>query len=75
MSNQKKILDNKEEVVSTCIDKRTKLEMDHSELAKIVGCSRQVIWRFEKGESFPGIELLFKIFEALKLEIVLKDRK
>lgn len=74
MSNKKKILDNKAEIVNICIDKRTSLDMDHSELAKTVGCSRQVIWRFENGDSWPGIELLFKIFNALGLKITLTEK-
>lgn len=65
------IEENKKDVIQKCIDRRVELGFDQTELANKIGCSRQMIFRFEKNEAWPGIKLLLKILDALELEISL----
>lgn len=44
-------------------------DMTQFELADIVGTSRQLIRRYEAGESFPEMSVLTKIAEALKVPL------
>jgi DNA-binding XRE family transcriptional regulator len=69
-----KIEENKKAIIQICIDRRNEFGIDQTELSEIIGCSRQMIFRFEKNEAWPGIELLYKIFDALGLDVTVSKR-
>lgn len=47
---------------------REKLGINQSELAKKVGVGNTAICNYEKGTSFPNVDFLYKLFEALDVE-------
>lgn len=69
-----KIEENKKTIIQICIDRRNEVGIDQTELSEMIGCSRQMIFRFEKNEAWPGIELLYKIFDALGLDVTVSKR-
>lgn len=44
-------------------------EMTQSELAKLVGVSRQTVVAIEKGQYSPSLELAFKLAKVFELKI------
>jgi DNA-binding XRE family transcriptional regulator len=61
----------KYDLVRTIIERRNQLQISQSRLARIVGTRQPAISRLEKGDSNTTLNTLFKVAEALDLEIAL----
>lgn len=49
-------------------ERRESLNMSRNKLAKLIGVTPSAIGNYENGVSFPKEEILYKIFDALKIE-------
>jgi DNA-binding XRE family transcriptional regulator len=65
----------KYDMIKSLIERRGKLGISQTELAKIVGTKQPAISRLEKGDYNTTLSTLFKVAEALDLEISVKARK
>ena len=65
----------KYDMVRILIEHRSKLGMSQTELAKIIGTKQPAISRLESGDSNTTISTLFRVTEALGLDISLKARR
>lgn len=50
-------------------EERLKLEMSQQQLGELLNISRQSISKWERGESYPGIELLIQLSEIFAITI------
>ena len=50
-------------------EERLKLEMSQQQLGELLNISRQSISKWERGESYPGIELLIQLSEIFDITI------
>jgi len=53
---------------------RKKLNLTNEKMAKMVGVSRDTLWRFFSGDKMVCIDTLTKVLDVLGLEITLKSR-
>jgi len=65
----------KYDMVRMLIVHRSKLGMSQKELAEIIGTKQPAISRLESGDSNTTISTLFRVTEALGLDISLKARR
>lgn len=55
-------------------ERRIQKNINQSELAKQLATSQQQISKYEKAESIPKLEVLWKLLDLLDLEMVVKDK-
>ena len=65
----------KYDMISTLIERRNQLQISQTELASIVGTKQPAISRLEKGDYNTTLSTLFRVANALDLDISLKVRK
>ena len=65
----------KYDMVRILIQRRSKLGMSQTELARRIGARQPAISRLEKGDSNTTLSTLFRVTEALGLDISLKARR
>jgi DNA-binding XRE family transcriptional regulator len=64
----------KYDMISSLIKRRQELRISQAELARIIGTRQPAISRLEKGDYNTTLSTLFKVAEALDLEVTLKNR-
>jgi len=64
----------KYDLVRTIIERRNQLQISQTRLARIIGTRQPAISRLEKGDSNTTLNTLFKVAEALDLDIALSVR-
>jgi len=64
----------KYDLVRTIIERRNQLQISQTRLAQIIGTRQPAISRLEKGDSNTTLNTLFKVAEALDLDIELSIR-
>ena len=64
----------KYDLVRTIIERRNQLQISQTRLAKIIGTRQPAISRLEKGDTNTTLNTLFKVAEALDLDIALSVR-
>jgi DNA-binding XRE family transcriptional regulator len=62
-------------MIKSLIERRGKLGISQTELARIIGTKQPAISRLEKGDYNTTLSTFFKVAEALDLEISIKARK
>ncbi|MCX4275450.1 MAG: helix-turn-helix transcriptional regulator [Candidatus Gastranaerophilales bacterium] len=60
----------KEKICKNIVNYRKKAKMTQVQLSIASGASEDYIYRIEKGKRTPSLERLFKIAEALKVNIL-----
>ena len=65
----------KYDMIRSLIERRSKLGISQAELARIIGTRQPAISRLEKGDYNTTLSTLFKVADALDLEVSLRDRK
>ncbi len=65
----------KYDMVRVLIKRRSKLGLSQTELARIIGTRQPAISRLEKGDYNTTLSTLFRVTEALGLDISLKARR
>lgn len=65
----------KYDMIKSLIERRGKLGISQTELAKIIGTKQPAISRLEKGDYNTTLSTFFKVAEALDLEISVKARR
>jgi DNA-binding XRE family transcriptional regulator len=64
----------KYDLVRAIIERRNQLQISQTRLARIIGTRQPAISRLEKGDSNTTLKTLFKVAEALDLDIALNVR-
>lgn len=64
----------KYDLIRTIIERRNQLQISQTRLARIIGTRQPAISRLEKGDSNTTLNTLFKVAEALDLDIALSIR-
>jgi len=64
----------KYDLVRAIIERRNQLQISQTRLARIIGTRQPAISRLEKGDSNTTLSTLFKVAEALDLDIALNVR-
>ena len=59
----------KYEMIQKLIERRNKLNMSQTQLAKIIGTKQPAISRLERGDYNTTLETLFKVASALDLDL------
>jgi predicted transcriptional regulator len=65
----------KYDMIKSLIERRSKLGISQTELARIIGTKQPAISRLEKGDYNTTLSTFFKVADALDLDISLKARK
>lgn len=65
----------KYDMVRSLIERRSKLGISQTQLAKIIGTKQPAISRLEKGDYNTTLSTFFKVAAALDLEVSIKARK
>ena len=65
----------KYDMIRGLIERRGKLGISQTQLAKIIGTKQPAISRLEKGDSNTTLSTFFKVADVLDLEVSLKTRK
>ena len=65
----------KYDMIRSIIERRTQLQISQTQLAKMVGTQQPAISRLEKGDYNTKISTLFRVADALDLDITLKARR
>ena len=65
----------KYDMIRSLIERRGKLGISQTQLAKIIGTKQPAISRLEKGDYNTTLSTFFKVADALDLDISLKTRK
>jgi DNA-binding XRE family transcriptional regulator len=65
----------KYDMIQSLIERRNQLRISQTQLARIVGTRQPAISRLEKGDYNTTLSTLFKVTNALGLDISLKARK
>ena len=68
------VLKPKYDLIRTIIERRNQLQISQTHLARIVGTRQPAISRLEKGDSNTTLSTLFKVADALDLDISLRVR-
>ena len=63
------------DMIRSIIQRRIQLRMSQAQLAKLVGKQQPAISRLEKGGHNTTISTLFKVADALELDVSLKPRR
>ena len=63
----------KYDIISSIIERRNKLKISQTQLAKIVGTKQPAISRLEKGNANVTLGTFYKVTKALGLDIILSD--
>jgi DNA-binding XRE family transcriptional regulator len=63
----------KYDIVNSIIERRNKLKISQTQLAKIVGTKQPAISRLEKGNANVTLGTFYKVTTALGLDIILAD--
>ena len=74
ISKEYEALKPKYDLVRTIIERRNQLQISQTRLARLVGTRQPAISRLEKGDSNTTLNTLFKVAEALDLDIALNVR-
>jgi DNA-binding XRE family transcriptional regulator len=61
-------------MIKSIIERRNKLKISQTRLARIVGTRQPAISRLEKGGSNTTLKTFFKVLDALELDIQICDR-
>ena len=64
----------KYDLVRTIIERRNHLQISQTRLARLIGTRQPAISRLEKGDANTTLNTLFKVAEALDLDIALSVR-
>lgn len=64
----------KYDMIRNLIERRSKLGISQTELARIIGTKQPAISRLEKGDYNTTLSTFFKVADALDLEVSLKAR-
>lgn len=64
----------KYDMIRSIIERRIQLQISQTQLAKMVGTQQPAISRLEKGDHNTRISTLFRVADALDLDITLKAR-
>jgi len=62
-------------MIRSIIKRRIQLKMSQAQLARIVGTQQPAISRLEKGDQNTRISTLFKVANALDLDVTVKARR
>ena len=65
----------KYDMIRSLIERRGKLGISQTQLAKIIGTKQPAISRLEKGDYNTTLSTFFKVADALDLDISLKARR
>ena len=65
----------KYELIETIIARRNELALSQRKLARLVGMQQPAIARLERGDSNITVETLFKVADALNLDIECKPKR
>ena len=65
----------KYDMIRSLIERRGKLGISQTQLARIIGTKQPAISRLEKGDYNTTLSTFFKVADALDLDISLKARK
>jgi len=65
----------KYDMIRSLIDRRGKLGISQTQLARIIGTKQPAISRLEKGDYNTTLSTFFKVADALDLDISLKARR
>lgn len=65
----------KYDLIRSLIERRSKLGISQTELARIIGTKQPAISRLEKGDYNTTLSTFFKVADALDLDISLKARR
>jgi transcriptional regulator with XRE-family HTH domain len=65
----------KYDMIRSLIERRSKLGISQTELARIIGTKQPAISRLEKGDYNTTLSTFFKVADALDLNISLKARR
>lgn len=63
------------ELGETIKNRRKELQITQAHLAELAKISTNTLYKLERGQSNPSLELLFKIVEILGMEITLDVKK
>jgi len=64
----------KYDMIRSLIERRNKLGISQTELARIIGTKQPAISRLEKGDYNTTLSTFFKVADALNLDILLEAR-
>ena len=64
----------KYEIIETIIARRNEKSMSQRDLARLVGMKQPAICRLERGDKNITVQTLFKVADALDLEIACKPK-
>jgi DNA-binding XRE family transcriptional regulator len=62
-------------MIRSLIERRNQLKLSQTQVARIIGTKQPAISRLEKGDYNTTLNTLFKVADALDLDIYLKARK
>jgi len=65
----------KYDMIRSLIERRNKLGISQTELAKIIGTKQPAISRLEKGDCNTTLNTFFKVAAALDMDVSLKARR
>ena len=65
----------KYDMIRSIIERRIQLQISQTQLARMVGTQQPAISRLEKGDHNTRISTLFRVADALDLDITLKARR
>jgi predicted transcriptional regulator len=71
---QYEALDRKYEIIQTIIARRNELSISQRELARLIGMQQPAICRLERGDNNITIGTLFRVANALSLDIEFKPK-
>ncbi len=72
--NAYEALNPKYEIIQTIIARRNELSLSQRELARMIGMQQPAICRLERGDNNITIGTLFRVAQALNLEIEFKPK-
>jgi len=64
----------KYEIIQSIVARRIELSLSQRELARLIGMQQSAICRIERGDKNITVGTLFKVTDALKLDIEFKPR-
>jgi len=65
----------KYDMIRSLIERRNQLKLSQTQVARIIGTKQPAISRLEKGDYNTTLNTLFKVADALDLDICLKARR
>jgi DNA-binding XRE family transcriptional regulator len=73
--NAYEALNPKYEIIQTIIARRNELSLSQRDLAKMIGMQQPAICRLERGDNNITIGTLFRVAQALNLDIAFKPKE